>query len=330
MAATVVVVAAAWASKSAPPARLPGPASRNLRCRPASRVDAVANRNVVLSRYPLLTRRQVVAQGDKRSMGENLLDRLGFTAFAFRGYNTTNLGRSGELLAHPAYGSVLERHLAEASQIASDVRQRHVDLVARVREGRETSLETYDEAIAMIVSVEMAQLEMLEQFFDVRLNRCADDFRLQPGRAVGPVRGRRVAGGRWAADSAVAGRRLHRAGRGRHAGRAVLARAAVERRRSQAAVPENQLRGARRDGHVGHPRAQHRAVDGPGRHARPLCRTDARRLSGARLPAQEPRPLAAHAHAARLAAQHSQPRGRVDAHHARRVHRNPCRPCFRW
>jgi hypothetical protein len=26
------------------------------------------------------------------------------TAFAFRGYNVTNLGRTPELLAHPSYG----------------------------------------------------------------------------------------------------------------------------------------------------------------------------------------------------------------------------------
>ncbi len=112
-----------------------------------------------------------MAQGGKRSIGDDLLDRLGFTAFAFRGYNTTNLGRTPELLAHPAYGPVLERHLAEASQIASDVRHRRVDLVAAGPRKRETTLETYDEAIALVVSVEMAQLEMLEQFFDIRLNR---------------------------------------------------------------------------------------------------------------------------------------------------------------
>ena len=52
----------------------------------------------------------------------NLLDRLGFTAFAFRGYNTTNLGRTTELLAHPAYGPIVERYLVEASAICSPTR----------------------------------------------------------------------------------------------------------------------------------------------------------------------------------------------------------------
>jgi [acyl-carrier-protein] S-malonyltransferase len=47
-------------------------------------------------------------------MASNPLERLGYTAFAFRGYNTTNLGRTSELLAHPAYGPVVERYLVEA------------------------------------------------------------------------------------------------------------------------------------------------------------------------------------------------------------------------
>ena len=34
--------------------------------------------------------------------------RLSQAAFAFRGYNITNLGRTPELLAHPAYGRVVE------------------------------------------------------------------------------------------------------------------------------------------------------------------------------------------------------------------------------
>jgi [acyl-carrier-protein] S-malonyltransferase len=104
-------------------------------------------------------------------MSSNLLDRLGFTAFAFRGYNTTNLGRSTELLAHPTYGSVIGRHLTEASKICADVTNLKVDLVGRVRENRETTLETYHEALALIVAMEMAQIELLEQFFDIRLNR---------------------------------------------------------------------------------------------------------------------------------------------------------------
>jgi len=104
-------------------------------------------------------------------MSMNLLDRLGSTAFAFRGYNTTNLGRSSELLAHRLYGPVVERHLAEASEICADVVKQKVDLVARVRRNEETTLETYHEAIALVVGIELAQIRLLEEFFDIRLNR---------------------------------------------------------------------------------------------------------------------------------------------------------------
>jgi [acyl-carrier-protein] S-malonyltransferase len=104
-------------------------------------------------------------------MPNNLLDRLGLTAFAFRGYNVSNLGRSAELLKHPAYGPVLARFLMEASEICADVVSQKVDLVARVRENRETTLETYHEALALIVAVELAQIRMLEEFFDIRMGR---------------------------------------------------------------------------------------------------------------------------------------------------------------
>jgi [acyl-carrier-protein] S-malonyltransferase len=96
--------------------------------------------------------------------------RLSQTAFAFRGYNVTNLGRTAELLAHPVYGGIIENHLHEVSQIASDVVRRPVDLVTRVREARETNgLRDYAEDIALIVAVEIAQLRLLEQFFDASL-----------------------------------------------------------------------------------------------------------------------------------------------------------------
>jgi [acyl-carrier-protein] S-malonyltransferase len=88
-------------------------------------------------------------------------------AFAFRGYNITNLGRTPELLAHAAYGPVLLRWLREASEICSSVIRRPVDLVDRVRRREETNLETYAEAVALTVAVELAHLRLLEQFFGV-------------------------------------------------------------------------------------------------------------------------------------------------------------------
>ena len=63
----------------------------------------------------------------------SLASRLSTAAFAFRGYNTTNLGRTPELLAHPAYGATVERYLDDASATASDIMGRRIDLAARVR-----------------------------------------------------------------------------------------------------------------------------------------------------------------------------------------------------
>ncbi len=81
--------------------------------------------------------------------------RLKATAFVFRGYNITNLGRSSELLAHPAYGPVVEPFLREAGAVCGDVIGRKVDLVQRVRQRQETSLDTYCEAVALIVAMEL-------------------------------------------------------------------------------------------------------------------------------------------------------------------------------
>ncbi len=104
-------------------------------------------------------------------MASNPMDRLGYTAFAFRGYNTTNVGRSTELLAHPLYGPIFHRHLTEIGEVCADATQKKVDLVDRVRRNEETTLETYHEAIALIVAAEMAQLEMLAEFHDIHLTR---------------------------------------------------------------------------------------------------------------------------------------------------------------
>ena len=100
-------------------------------------------------------------------MSQNLKEQIGRAAIAFRGYNVTNLGRTKELLEHAAYGPVVRRCLQEASVIAADVVGKRVDLVGRVKRGRETTLRTYHEAIALIIAMELAQLELLEQFHGV-------------------------------------------------------------------------------------------------------------------------------------------------------------------
>ena len=81
------------------------------------------------------------------------------------------------MLAHPAYGSIVEAHLREASQLCADVVKRPVDLVARVREKRDTrGLEDYAEDVALIVAVEIAQLRLLEEFFAIKLPKARYAF----------------------------------------------------------------------------------------------------------------------------------------------------------
>lgn len=97
-------------------------------------------------------------------------------AWAFRGYNATNLGRSHELLAAPAYAPIVEKHLRAASRVASQLLERPMDLVTRVREQQETTLDSYADAIALIVAMELAQLEILEQYFGIRVDQARCSF----------------------------------------------------------------------------------------------------------------------------------------------------------
>ncbi len=99
---------------------------------------------------------------------ENGLDkRIANAAFAFRGYNVTNLGKTPELLEHPAYGPIVAEYLQQASKICSDSIGKKVNLVSRVRKRQETSLRTYAQAISLIVGAELAQIKLLEEFFDI-------------------------------------------------------------------------------------------------------------------------------------------------------------------
>jgi len=93
------------------------------------------------------------------------------SGFAFRGFDQTNLGKTPILLGHSVYGPFIEKHLTEGSKLASEVLNRKVDLVRRVRERRETTLEEYGEAIAMIVAVELAHIEILRTVFQVEFSK---------------------------------------------------------------------------------------------------------------------------------------------------------------
>ncbi|MBM3999023.1 MAG: ACP S-malonyltransferase [Planctomycetes bacterium] len=109
-----------------------------------------------------------------------LRSQLPNAAFAFRGYNVTNLGRTPELLAHTLYGPIVADALRRASTVCEKAIGRPVDLVARVVERRETSLESYHEAVSLIVAVEQAQLRILNRFFraDYRDARLAFGYSL--------------------------------------------------------------------------------------------------------------------------------------------------------
>jgi len=78
-----------------------------------------------------------------------------------------NLGRSLELLDHPAYGPVVAEVLEIASQLCSDATHRKVDLAAYIRAGAKATLETFAQDVALIVALEIAQVRLLERFFEV-------------------------------------------------------------------------------------------------------------------------------------------------------------------
>ncbi|MDA1051993.1 MAG: ACP S-malonyltransferase [Planctomycetota bacterium] len=95
--------------------------------------------------------------------------RLESTAFAFRGYNITNLGRSPELLAHQAYGPIVRECLESASSVCAKVTGKPADLVSRVERREEPSLDAYSEAIALVMAMEQAQIRILGEQFGIEL-----------------------------------------------------------------------------------------------------------------------------------------------------------------
>lgn len=122
-------------------------------------------------------------------MNSNLNKNIANAALVFRGYNVANLGRSHELLEHPRYADIVAEALDEAGTVCADVVGRPVDLIQRVRNQEETSLETYDEAIALIVAMEIAQLRLLERFFDIDYHRSRMTFGYSLGEITALIAG---------------------------------------------------------------------------------------------------------------------------------------------
>ncbi len=100
---------------------------------------------------------------------EDLKRRLPVSAFAFRGYNVTNLGRTAELLAHRAYGPIVRKHLVRAAEICSEATKSEVNLIERVERQAKSTLRSYPQDLALIVAVEQAHIELLRQFFGIDL-----------------------------------------------------------------------------------------------------------------------------------------------------------------
>jgi [acyl-carrier-protein] S-malonyltransferase len=116
-------------------------------------------------------------------MTASLQTRIGSTAFAFRGYNITNLGRTAELLAHPAYGPTMSRYLRRCGDVCASVIGRPVDLIGAVSQRVEYGLDRYPESVALIFAAELAQVQLLEEFHGVRFR----DAKLTYGYSLGEL-----------------------------------------------------------------------------------------------------------------------------------------------
>lgn len=89
------------------------------------------------------------------------------TALAFRGYNFTNLGRTQELAAIPAYRAIVHEELARFSGVCGEIIGKRVDLTRRVADQNDPVLADYAEAVALVVAVESAQLRLLQAYHGI-------------------------------------------------------------------------------------------------------------------------------------------------------------------
>jgi [acyl-carrier-protein] S-malonyltransferase len=114
---------------------------------------------------------------------DDLRKRIATSALVFRGYDLTNLGRAPELLEHHAFGPVVRSVLASASELCGDVLGKKVDLAARVLAREVSTLETFVHDIGTIVGMELAQIRLLQEFFDVPVPQA----RLTFGHSIGEL-----------------------------------------------------------------------------------------------------------------------------------------------
>ena len=116
-------------------------------------------------------------------MAEHLIDRLHDSCFVFRGYNITNLGKTPQLVENRAYGPIMERYLKQASDIASEEVGQEINLIARVRAKQETNLNSFPDAVALVLASEVAQIAMLRECHGIEYQAS----RLAAGYSLGEV-----------------------------------------------------------------------------------------------------------------------------------------------
>jgi [acyl-carrier-protein] S-malonyltransferase len=128
-------------------------------------------------------RLRAVAPGQRDITRDDLRKQITTAAIAFRGYDASNLGRGPELLAHPVYGPVVREMLDRASKVCADVMKKEVDLAARVAAHAEARLDTFVEDTATIVAMELAQVRLLEEVFEVPVRDAVMSF----GHSIGEL-----------------------------------------------------------------------------------------------------------------------------------------------
>ena len=126
---------------------------------------------------------------DRMINAAELKHRIPQAALTFRGYNQTNLGRSDELLQHPKYGGIVQQYLNEATQLCRRLIGKQVDLVERVRRKQETGLDTYAEAVALIVAMDLAQLKILDECFGIKYTAAKVSIGFSLGEVAAVVAG---------------------------------------------------------------------------------------------------------------------------------------------
>jgi len=125
----------------------------------------------------------LVAPARRQVAREDLKKRISTAAIAFRGYDSSNMGRSPELLEHPVYAPIVRSTLDLASVLCSDALGEKVDLAARVLAREPSTLTTFVQDIGTVVGMEIAQVRILEEVFDIPIRQA----RLSFGHSIGEL-----------------------------------------------------------------------------------------------------------------------------------------------